>query len=94
MKEYNEKTHAKRLLGMLEQDTDRHDLGYACPASKGYRIGHGFIRDKPEDEVCVVCLEFIGLDRSNLGHSCPCDELGCNKAIEASWCALETKGYI
>ena len=91
---YSEKTHSKRLIAMLEQDAYGDGLNYACPGSKDYRVGKGMIKDKSEEEVCTVCLEFVGLSLDNIGVSCPCDVLGCDEAAKASWLKLEEKGYI
>ena len=101
MRKYTEKTHAERVLKMMEKPDP---CGY-CP-QMGLQIKYededDWKRDKweNEEEACRICLEFIGLEFFTLDPVCPCNYYLEDSTItkqeiwKRTWLALEEKGYI
>jgi len=95
MKQYTERIHATRLLGML----NKKDPCICCPQDKYYdaQCFHGYMPwQKNGDEgesACKICMSFIGV-MPNESKWCPCNILGRTEAIKLTWLALEAKGYL
>ena len=94
MKQYTERIHATRLLGML----NKKDPCMCCPAGHRYKVGtqdrmswHDDWRYSQQD-YCSVCCEFVGCPVAS--RKCPCDNFGEKEAIKQTWLALEAKGYL
>jgi hypothetical protein len=96
MKEYTQKEHAQRLLKMLKK---KNPCG-CCPAGlyfKGYVTASNknrFIKGLDFDDVCPICLNFVGIKDNYCERNCPCNELGKERAIKQTWLRLKELGYL
>lgn len=85
---YTADVHAD-CLGLFLKDPDVHD----CPAMHYLPyldvVYSGLGMEELNDEVCGMCLEFIGLGRDLIGIRCPCHVFGTDECYRISLESLD-----